>query len=98
MANRRHSTDVKETTHVKKKRVSGYVTEKQASGKVKVIYEELKKKKGKIPQIYMALARDPDFLEAYYNKRNTVMRPGKIDLKTKEIIAFAVSVVHNCRH
>ena len=73
-----------------------YVTEKQAKGKVKKIYEELKEKKGKVPKLYMALAKDPDFLEAFYNKRNTVLRPGKLDMLTKEIIAFAVSVMNNC--
>jgi alkylhydroperoxidase/carboxymuconolactone decarboxylase family protein YurZ len=75
---------------------SRYVTEKQAKGKVKEIYEELKKKKGRVPKLYMALAKDPDFLEAFYNHRNTVLRPGKIDMLTKEVIAFAVSVVNNC--
>ena len=76
---------------------SRYVTEKQAKGRVKEIFEELKEKKGQVPKLYMALAKDPEFLEAFYNKRNVVLREGKIDMLTKEIIAYAVSVVNNCQ-
>jgi alkylhydroperoxidase/carboxymuconolactone decarboxylase family protein YurZ len=75
---------------------SRYVTEKQAKGRVKEIFGELKEKKGRVPKLYMALAKDPEYLEAFYNKRNTVLRPGKLDMLTKEIIAYVVSVVHNC--
>ena len=73
-----------------------FVTEGQAQGKVKEIYEDLKKRRGKVPKLYMALAKDPECLEAFYNRRNMMARPGKIDLCTKEIVAFAVSVLNNC--
>jgi len=73
-----------------------YVSINQAKGKVKEIYEDLKKERGMVPKFYMALAADPDFLEAFYKKRNRVMRSGKINLATKRMIAFALSVINNC--
>jgi len=75
------------------------VSEEEASGKVKDIYEEIKSKLGIdfIPNLYKVMAVKPDYLEANWNKVNAVMiEPGKLNRLTKEIIAVAVSAVNGC--
>ncbi len=75
------------------------ISEEEASGKVKHIYEEIKSKLGIdfVPNLYKVMASKPDYLEANWNKVKTVMiEPGKLDRLTKEIIAVAVSAVNGC--
>ena len=75
------------------------ISEEEASGKVKDIYEEIKSKLGIdfVPNLYKVMTSKPDYLEANWNKVKTVMiEPGKLDRLTKEIIAVAVSAVNGC--
>ncbi len=45
------------------------------------------------------MAPSPDYLEANWNKVKAVMvRQGKLDRLTKEIIAVAVSAVNSCEY
>jgi uncharacterized peroxidase-related enzyme len=76
------------------------VSEEEATGKVKEVYEDIKAKKGIdfIPKFWQALAHNPDHLEATWQKLNTVMKPGKLDKLTKEIIALAVSITNGCTY
>jgi alkylhydroperoxidase/carboxymuconolactone decarboxylase family protein YurZ len=73
--------------------------EEEATGKVKEIYEEIKSQLGIdfVPNLYKAMAPKPDYLEANWNKVKAVMvKEGKLDRLTKEIIAVAVSAVMGC--
>ena len=75
------------------------VSEEEAAGKVKDIYEEIKSKFriDFVPNLYKVMASKPDYLEANWNKVKTVMiEPGKLDRLIKEIIAVAVSAVNGC--
>ncbi len=76
------------------------VSEEEATGKVKEVYEDIKAKKGIdfVPKFWQALAHNPDHLEATWQKLNTVMKPGKLDKLTKEIIALAVSITNGCTY
>ena len=76
------------------------VSEKKAKGKVKAVYEDIMatKKIDFVPNIWKALSINPDHLEATWQKLKAVMKPGKLDLLTKEIIALAVSVTNNCEY
>lgn len=78
----------------------GYVSEEEATGKVKEIFEDIKREKGIdfIPNPWRAMANDPDFLELKWNQLKKVMSPGKLDRLTKEIIAVAVSVTNSCNY
>lgn len=72
------------------------ITEEEAAGTVKVIYEEIKSKLGIdfVPNLYKSMAVKPSYLEANWNKVKSVMiDQGKLDRLTKEIIAVAVSAV-----
>ena len=72
----------------------------EATGKVKEVYEDIKetKKIDFIPNFWQALSNNPDHLEATWQKLKTVMKPGKLDPLTKEIIALAVSITNNCTY
>lgn len=77
------------------------IPEEAAAGKVKEIYEEIKSELGVgfVPNLYKVMASKPDYLEANWNKVKTVMvKPGKLDRLTKEIIAVAVSAVQGCEY
>ncbi len=76
------------------------VSEEEATGKVKEVYEDIKAKKGIdfVPKFWQALAHNPDHLEATWQKLNTVMKPGKLDKLTKEMIALAVSITNGCTY
>ncbi len=75
------------------------VPEDEATGKVKALYGEIKSELGIdfVPNLYRAMASNPDYLEANWRKVKAVMfASGKLDRLTKEIIAVAVSAVNAC--
>ncbi len=77
------------------------VSEQEAEGKVREIYDEIKSSLGIdfVPNMYKAMAGKPSFLEANWNKVKAVMvEPGQLDRLTKEIIAVAVSAVMGCEY
>ena len=77
------------------------ISEDEATGKVKALYEEIKAKLGTdfVPNLYKAMASNPDYLEANWRKDQAVMSQSKrLDPLTKEIIAVAVSAVNGCHY
>ena len=75
------------------------IAEDEATGRVKEIYEEIMSQLGIdfVPNLYKSMAANPDYLEANWNRVNTIMvKEGKLDRLTKEIIAVAVSAVNAC--
>jgi AhpD family alkylhydroperoxidase len=68
--------------------------------KVRAIFNDIKatKKIERVPNIWRALATNPDHLDLCWTRLKTIMQPGKIDLLTKEIIALAVSATNNCAY
>jgi hypothetical protein len=67
---------------------------------VRRVFADIKatKKIDRVPNFWRALAVNPDHLEMTWTRLKTVMRPGKIDLLTKEIIALAVSATNSCHY
>ncbi len=77
------------------------VLEKEATGKVKDIYEEIQETLDIefVPNMYKALAVNPDYLEMTWNKVQRVMGvDGKLGKKTKEIVALTVSIMNGCEY
>ena len=75
------------------------VPEDEATGKVKALYDEIKSEHGIdfVPNLYRAMAPNPDYLEANWRRVKAIMAAeGKLDRLTKEIIAVAVSAVNAC--
>jgi alkylhydroperoxidase family enzyme len=67
---------------------------------VRRVFADIKATKNidRVPNIWRALASHPEHLEMCWTRLKAVMRPGKVDLLTKEIVALAVSATNNCRY
>ncbi len=67
---------------------------------VRRVFADIKatKKSDHVANIWRALAVHPEHLELCWTRLKAIMRPGKIDLLTKEIIALAVSATNNCHY
>lgn len=76
------------------------ISEKKAKGKVKNIYEEIKKirKIKKIPNFWKTIAADPNTLERTWKSLQQVMKDGALDSLTKELIYVAVSMTNSCEY
>src|SRR5271157_5295715 len=77
------------------------VDENTPNPRVRAVFEDIKatKKIDRVPNIWRALASNPEHLELCWSRLKAIMKPGqKIDLLTKEIIALAVSVTNSCRY
>lgn len=74
------------------------VDENTTDPRVRAIFDDIKatKKIERVPNIWRALAANPDHLELCWNQNKAIMKPGKLDMMTKEIIAAAVSITNGC--
>ncbi len=73
--------------------------EKDATGKAITIYEDIKTTLGIdfVPNMYRALAVNPDYLEMTWRKVQSVMgEDGKLGHTTKDIVALTVSIMSGC--
>ena len=70
--------------------------DKPADEKAMQIQQELKKHFGKLPNVFKAMGRSGDFLEAALKLSDSA---GKgLDPKTRELIMIAVSAVNGCTY
>jgi alkylhydroperoxidase family enzyme len=76
------------------------VDENDPNPLIQKVFADIKttKKIDHIPAIWRALATYPPHLESCWTRLKAIMRPGKVDLLTKEIIALAVSVTNGCSY
>ena len=76
------------------------ISEENAQGKVKEIYEEIKstRKITEVPNFWKSLANNPDTLERTWNSLKQVMEKGSLDPVTKELIYVAVSITNGCEY
>src|ERR671939_728832 len=67
---------------------------------VQEVFRDIKetKKIDRVPNIWRALASHPEHLRLCWTRLKAIMRPGKLDMLTKEIIALAVSATNGCRY
>ena len=76
------------------------VAEKNVSGKVKKVFDDIKKtrKISKIPNFWRTIANDPNTLERTWKSLKQVMAKGTLDPLTKELIYVAVSMTNSCEY
>ena len=76
------------------------IPENEAKGKVKEIYDEIKKvrKITTVPNFWKNLANDPNELERTWSSLNEIMKKGALDPVTKELIYVAVSITNGCEY
>jgi AhpD family alkylhydroperoxidase len=77
-----------------------YVEEQDAKDQVRKVYDDIKQVFGLkfVPNLFKAMAHHPAYLETTWARVKAVMGPGKLDRKTKEIIAVAVSATNGCEY
>jgi len=76
------------------------IQESEATGKIKEIYEEIKKVRQitEVPNFWKNLANNPDTLERTWTSLKQVMKKGALDPVVKELIYVAVSVTNGCEY
>jgi AhpD family alkylhydroperoxidase len=76
------------------------VDENTADPRVRAVFADIlaTKKLDRVPNIWRALATNPEHLELCWTRIKAIMRPGKVDVLIKEIIALAVSATNSCRY
>lgn len=72
------------------------ISDEEASPEVKQMFEQIKKTVGMVPPTIRAMANKPEYLKNYLEKMNLVMGPGKLDRKTKLLLALTISTLNNC--
>ena len=76
------------------------IQEKEANGKVKEIFEEIKtvRQITEIPNFWKSLANNPETLERTWTSLKQVMKKGALDPVVKELIYVAVSITNGCEY
>ena len=80
------------------------VEENEATGKVAAIFDDIKQTKNIdfVPAFWRTIATNPTQLEIVWSSLKTLMHPeavgrvARLDAKTREIIALAVSATNGC--
>ena len=74
-----------------------FVSEEEATGRTREIYEELKDSLGIVPNIYRALANNEHILETFWENRKRIMDQGTLDPAIKEWLAWATVAINNAK-
>ena len=76
------------------------IEEKEATGKIKEIYDEIKKVRqiAEIPNFWKSLANNPETLERTWTSLQQIMKKGALDPVVKELIYVAVSITNGCEY
>ena len=76
------------------------IEEKETTGKVKDIYEDIKSTRQitEVPNFWKNLANHPETLERTWASLKQVMKKGALDSVVKELIYVAVSVTNGCEY
>ena len=80
--------------------VFNMIEEADATGKVKEVFEDIKKKRNTdyINNFWKMLANNPETLERTWTSIQQVMKKGALDEMTKELIYVAVSITNSCEY
>ena len=76
------------------------ISENEAKGKIKEIYDEIKsvRQVTEVPNFWKNLANNPETLERTWTSLKQVMKKGALDPVVKELIYVAVSVTNGCEY
>ena len=76
------------------------ISENEASGKVKGVFDEIKSARQitEVPNFWKMLANDPNELERTWSSLKEIMKKGALDPVTKELIYVAVSITNGCEY
>ena len=76
------------------------ISDKEASGKVKEIFDEIKEARQitEIPNFWKTMANSPETLERTWRSLQQVMEKGALAPEIKELIYVAVSITNACEY
>ena len=76
------------------------ISDKEASGKVKEIFDEIKEARQitEIPNFWKTMANSPETLERTLRSLQQVMKKGALSPEIKELIYVAVSITNACEY
>ena len=76
------------------------ISENEATGKVKEIFDEIKEVRQikEIPNFWKTMANSPETLERTWRSLQQVMGKGELEPAVKELIYVAVSITNNCEY
>ena len=76
------------------------IEEKDATGKVKEIFDEIKEARQitEIPNFWKTMANSPETLERTWRSLQQVMKKGALAPEIKELIYVAVSITNACEY
>ena len=76
------------------------IEENEATGKIKEIYDEIKKVRqiAEIPNFWKSLANNPETLERTWTSLQQIMKKGALDPVVKDLIYVAVSITNGCEY
>ena len=76
------------------------ISENEAKGKVKEIFEEIKtaRQLSEVPNFWKSLANNPETLERTWTSLQQVMKDGTLNPVVKEMIYIAVSITNGCEY
>ena len=76
------------------------ISDKEASGKVKEIFDEIKEARqiSEIPNFWKTMANSPETLERTWRSLQQVMKKGALAPEIKELIYVAVSITNACEY
>jgi len=76
------------------------IAEEHATGRVKEIYDDIKKTYGMpfVPNAYKAMALYPELLEAQWQKIKALRAGKELSAREKELVALAVSATNGCAY
>ena len=76
------------------------ISDKEASGKVKEIFDEIKEARQitEIPNFWKTMANSPETSERTWRSLQQVMKKGALAPEVKELIYVAVSITNACEY
>ena len=76
------------------------ISDKEASGKVKEIFDEIKEARQitEIPNFWKTMANSPETLERTWRSLQQVMKKGALSPEIKELVYVAVSITNACEY
>lgn len=78
----------------------GLVEYEDGNDEIKAVYDDIRTERNTdfINNFWKALANNPEQLKTTWEQVKRVMKPGKLDSVTKELIYIAVSVANSCEY
>ncbi len=69
-----------------------------AEGPVKDIFELYQRERGNVPNMFRTMGHRPEILRTMIAHFRAVMTPDAVDVRLKELVAVAVSGIHDCAY